>query len=145
MLVENNKTLARSYFEEVVNKGNLDSIDELFAPNHIWHDPTVIEGAQGLARLREHAADLRTHFLDFHYTIEDQIAEGDKVVTRWTFHGTRKNDPRFISSFSRPVMMMGTTINRIVDGKIAESWVIYDRMAMVQQFGTIGLQAHAAM
>lgn len=137
-----NKLQARRYFEEVVNQGNLALIEELFAPTHVCYDPARPEGTHGLDRLREHVQDLRHNFLDAHYTIDDQLAEGDKVVTRWTFHGTRKRDPRFMSALSHPVVMTGMTISRFVDGKAVESWIVYDRLMMMQQFGTVGLQAY---
>ncbi len=145
MSYSDNKFQAWRYFEEVVNQGNLALIDELFAATHVCYDPARPEGTHGLASLKEHVLDLRKNFLDAHYTIDDQLAEGDKVVTRWTFHGTRKSDPRFMSALSHPVVMTGMTISRFVNGKAVESWIVYDRLMMMQQFGTVGLQAHVGV
>ena len=85
-----NKALARRVIEEMFNKGNLDVADELFAPDYVDHDPAMPEDVRGPEGFKEYVCAYRSAFSDLHIQIEDQIAEGDKVVTRWTGTGTHE-------------------------------------------------------
>jgi predicted ester cyclase len=79
----------------------------------------------------------RTAFPDLHGTIEDQIAEGDKVVMRMTYRGTHQGELMGIPATGKPVTMTFISINRIAEGKIAEGWVNFDALGMMQQLGVI--------
>jgi len=91
MLTEENKAIARRTIEELWNKGNMAVADELLAANFVNHDP-VGSSEYSLEAYKQEVSDTRTDYPDFHVTIEEQIAEGDKVVTRWTFRGTHQGD-----------------------------------------------------
>jgi predicted SnoaL-like aldol condensation-catalyzing enzyme len=92
MSVEENKALARRVLEEMFNKGNLEVADELLAPDYVDHDPAMPEDVRGPEGFKEYVRAYRSAFSDIHIRIEEQIAEGDKVVTRWTGTGTHDGD-----------------------------------------------------
>src|SRR5215213_8585649 len=96
---EENKALVRRSFEEVFNQGNLDAVEELFAPDYVLHDPTSPEEIRGTESMRGYVSMYRTAFPDLQQTIEDQIAEGEKVATRLTGRGTHQGN----SLASRPL------------------------------------------
>ncbi|MBI1928995.1 ester cyclase [Candidatus Poribacteria bacterium] len=137
---EENKAIARRFFEEGLNRENLAVVDEILAVNFVSHAPTEpghSAESQGPERLKEEFARNRVAFPDMQFTIEDQIAEGDKVVTRWTFRGTHKGDLMGIAPTGKRVSMTGINIQRIAGGKIEEEWVIWDSMGMMQQLGVM--------
>lgn len=135
MSLEENKAIVRRFFEQVWNKGNLDVIDETHAAGYVLHDPTGdIQGTEGL---RQFVMVYRTAFPDFHVTIEDEIAEGDMVVLRWTITGTHKAELMGIPPTNKRMMMAGITMGRIASRKIVEAWNSLDALGMMQQLGVI--------
>jgi predicted ester cyclase len=92
MSAEENKALARRVLEEMFNKGNLDVADELLTPDYVDHDPAMPEDIHGPEGFKEYVGAYLSAFPGMHVEIEDQIAEGDKVVTRWTGTGTRDGE-----------------------------------------------------
>lgn len=134
---EENKALARRWFEELFNAQNLDIADEITAQDSVNHDPLLAdlpsgpEGAKYVVNLYHGA------FPDAQITVEDEIAEGDKVVTRWTGRGTHQGEFMGVSPSGNRVEVAGITINRVSEGKIAETWTIYDAMGMMQQIGAM--------
>lgn len=135
MSLEANKAIARRFFEQVWNKGNLDVIDETHAAGYVLHDPTGdIQGTEGL---RQFVMVYRTAFPDFHVTIEDEIAEGDMVVLRWTVTGTHKAELMGIPPTNKRMKMAGITMGRIASRKIVEAWNSLDALGMMQQLGVI--------
>ena len=140
MSVEKNKALARRYQEEVWGKGDLALIDELLAPDFVDHSlPAGMDpGFSGARRAVQGALDA---FPDGQWTVEDLIAEGDKVVIRWKMDATHEHEFRGIAPVGKPVTIKGITILRIVGGKIAERWVNWDSMALRQPSETVNLGA----
>jgi steroid delta-isomerase-like uncharacterized protein len=136
MLVEENKAVTRRVTEEIWNQGNMALLDELFAPNYVNHDPTNPE-VRDLERFKQYVVSVRTAFPDLNITINDLIAEGDKVVTRWTGRGTQKGEFGKIPATGKQVTITGITISRIADGKIVESWWSSDDLGLFQQLGLI--------
>ena len=134
---EENKTLVRRSFEEVFNQGNLDAVEEIFASDYVLHDPTSPEEIRGTEGMKQYVSMYRSAFPDLQQTIEDQIAEGEKVATRLTGRGTHQGDLMGIPPTGNRVEAPGIVINRISGGKIAESWANYDAMGMMQQLGVI--------
>jgi steroid delta-isomerase-like uncharacterized protein len=142
---DQNKTLARRSIEEVWNQGKLEVIDELVAHGAPFYDPNVpggkFSGPQGYKQFVE---IYRAAFPDLHFTINDQIAEGDRVVTRWTVTGTHKGQMMGIAPTNKRATVTGTDIGRFDNGKLVESWASYDMLGMLQQLGVVPTLAPAA-
>ena len=130
---EENKALARRSWEA---PDNLDVIDEVYAPDLVWHDPG--QEIQGTAEAKQFIAMYKSAFPDLSVTVEDEIAEGDKVVTRWTIRGTHQGEiEEFGPPTGRQVEMKGISISRIEGGKIVEEWNSYDNLGVIQQLGLV--------
>jgi steroid delta-isomerase-like uncharacterized protein len=137
MSVEENKALARRVLDEMFNKGNLDVADELLAPDYVDHDPAMAEDIHGPEGFKEYVGAYRSAFSDLHLEIEDQIAEGDKVVTRWTGTGTHDGELAGIPPTGNRVTLPGMEIVRISDGKLVEGWEGYDMANLMRQLGVM--------
>ena len=145
MLTETNKTVSRRFFEEVWNKGNLAVLNEITAKDHVNSGPGTLPGLPaGPEGAKQLVTVYRNAFPDVHFTIDEQIAEGDKVVTRWTGHGTHKGELLGIPATGKSSTVTGIAVDRIVNGKIAESWGIFDQFGMMQQLGVIPTPEFAA-
>ena len=132
---ERNKAHMRRVIEEIYNRGDLDLVDELAASDLVIHASSQeIRGREGAKR---YVAALRTGFPDLHFTIEDQIAEGEMVVTRWTARGTHRGEFQGVPSTGRPVRLTGSDIDRIVGGKVIECWAQVDELGLMQQLGAV--------
>lgn len=134
---EENKALTRRVFEEIWNQGNLDLADELIAPNFVDHDSAMPEEVSGIEGFKEFVSMYRSGFSDVHIFVEDQVAEGDKVVTRWRATGTHDGDLSGIAPTGKWVEITGMEIARISGGKVAEIWDNYDVLGLMQQIGAI--------
>ncbi len=99
------------------------------------HLGALSQPVQGLEAAKQFDTMLRGAFPDIHFTVEDQIAETDKVVTRWTARGTHRGQLMGIPATNRSVTWAGITIHRIADGRVAESWVSSDALGLMQQLG----------
>ena len=132
MSAEQNKALARRVLEEMFNKGNLDVADELLAPDYVDHDPAMPEDIHGPEGFKQYVGAYRSAFSDLHVQIEDQIAEGDKVVTRWTGTGTHDGELAGIAPTGKRVTLPGMEIVRISGDKLVEGWEGYDSMNMMR-------------
>jgi steroid delta-isomerase-like uncharacterized protein len=140
---EQNKTISRRSVEEAFKKGNLDVLDELVSPSFVNHDPASPEDIRGVEGFKEFVNTYRSAFPDVRVTIEDQIAEGDKVVSRWSARGTQKGELQGIPASNKQVTVTGISIDRIEGGKIVESWNNWDTLGMLQQLGAIPEAARA--
>jgi steroid delta-isomerase-like uncharacterized protein len=130
------KVLVRRLFEEVWNQGNLAAIDELFAPSYIRYDPAAPE-AKGLAGFKQLVVMLRTAFPDLHFTLEEVIAEDDKVMTRALLRGTHRGEYLGIAPTGKPVAVMGMVVLRVTQGKFQEGWLMMDNLGLLQQLGVV--------
>jgi predicted ester cyclase len=133
MSTEENKAVARRVLDEMFNKGNLDVADELLAPNYVDHDPAMPEDIHGPEGFKQYVSGYRSAFSDLHLKFEDQIAEGDKVVTRWTGTGTHDGELSGIAPTGNRVTLPGMEIVRISGGKLVEGWEGYDTMNLMRQ------------
>ena len=136
MSVEENKANTRRAVEEFWNKGKMELLNEFWATNYVHHDPTNPE-INDLEGFKQWVIMSRTAFPDLHVTIEDIIAEGDKVVTRWTVRGTHKGELGEIPPTGKEVTFTGITIDRFDGGKSVESWWNDDDLGLLQQLGVI--------
>ena len=133
MSVEENKAIIRRAVEEGWNKGNLDVFDELVAIDAVHHDWKT----HGLEAFKQAISADMTAFPDLQMTIEDMIAEGDKVAVRYTFRGTQKGETQDIPPTGKYVTVPGIFICRCAGGKIVEEWDIWDDLGPLQQLGAI--------
>jgi steroid delta-isomerase-like uncharacterized protein len=133
---EENKTVFRRYVEEVGNEGKPDVADEIF-DNYLAHqaDGSVLE--RGPEDVKRFMGEFRKAFPDFHCTVEDQIAEGDKVVTRWRMRGTHEGEFRGIAPTGSELDITGMGIFRFSGGKVVESWDNFDQLGMMRQLGVV--------
>ena len=116
--------------------GNLDLMPEMATEDYVNHSPSWPD-VRGLGAFRELVASMRAAFPDLHDTIEDQIAEGDKVVTHWTFAGTHKGEFMGIPATGRKVKVEVVSISHFAGDKVVESWDYVDMLGMMQQMGVI--------
>jgi steroid delta-isomerase-like uncharacterized protein len=139
---EENKALFRRWFEEVWNKGRAEAIDELFAADGIAHGLAGAGGEElrGPTDFREFHRSFRGAYPDTEITVEDMIAEGDKVAVRCTVRATHRTDALGFAATNRPVAFEGMCIVRIRDGQIVEAWNSFDFMTMYQQLGVMEMK-----
>lgn len=133
---EENKGISRRAIEEVWNQKKLDVIDEIYAADFVFHDPSE-SGLSGPEGYRQFASMYQTAFPDVQFTIEDLIASGDKVALRWTATGTQKAELMGIPPTDLYGITTGIVIDRIVDGKIVEEWTHWDALGQMQNLGVI--------
>ena len=133
---EVNKASMRRFYDEVFNKKNRAAIDEFIAPNHVDHaaPPGMPGGLQGV---KQTINMYLTAFPDLHFTVEDLIAEGDKVVTRLTVRGTQQGEFMGIPPTGKHATVKAIDINRIVGGKSIEHWLEMDTLGLMQQLGVV--------
>jgi steroid delta-isomerase-like uncharacterized protein len=136
MATVDNKRISRRFFDDVWNGRKLDAIGELAAEELVLHDRDMGEH-RGADAARAFVDTYRRAFPDLRFTVEEQIAEGDKVVTRWTARGTHNGELMGIPPTGRTATVTGTTIDRIADGRIAESFGTWDALGMLQQLGVL--------
>lgn len=132
---EENKVLVRRWLDEVLTRGNLRRVDELFAPNYVLHDPGAPQEVHGHEGLKRYVASYRAAYPDACFAVEDQITERDVVVTRWMMSGTHEGEFMGVAPTGKLVTVMGMDIVRIVDGEILEYWGEFDVMGMLRQLG----------
>lgn len=136
MSSEENKALMGRFLEEVFNKKNLAAIDEFIAPDQVDHTlpaflPSTPEGTKRAIDMFLKA------FPDVQLTVEDMVAEGDRVVTRYTSRGSQKGAFMGIPPTGKQMTVSSIIIARFADGKIVEEWGLDDQMGMLQQLGII--------
>ncbi len=133
MSEEENKATFRRYIEEVSNQGNFELADEIF-DRYLAHQPDGSVLERGPEDVKRFQTEFHRAFHNFHATIEDQIAEGDKVVTRWTIRGTHHGEFRGIVPTGKEIELNGIGIFRFSpEGKVVESWDSYDQLSLLRQ------------
>ena len=134
-MASENKALVRRLYEEVWNKRRVELVDELMSPSHAMHDNHLPDSGVGPEAYKRNVARYVTGFPDLRFTVEDMVAENDKVAVGWTISGTHKGEFRGISPTGRKVSVEGITINQIAGGKIMDSYVSWDALGLMQQLG----------
>ena len=135
MSIEDNKNLSKKLFEEVWNKGNLDVVDDLIALDYVIHMGN--KDLVGIDNYKNFVKIYRNAFPDIYYTVNDLIAEDDKVVERWSAQGTHKGELLGIPPTNKKLKVTGIDIVRIKEGKMVERWAEYDFQGMMEQLGVI--------
>lgn len=133
MTTEENKTIVRRFFDEVVSNGNLGVVDELCSPDYRVH--ATLSGPDAIDRdqVKELVRSFRSSFPDAQITIEDIVAEGDLVAARLREEGTHAGEFKGIRPTGRRVTYGSMTFLRIVDGKIVDHWGLLDMTSLLQQ------------
>jgi predicted ester cyclase len=136
MSAEENKAIVRRFVDEVQSKGKIDAIDEICSPEFINHSapPGVASNREGVKQV---TAMFRHAFPDSYFTIEDMVAEGDKVATRKTLHGTHQGEFMGIPPTAQQVSIGLIDIVRISGGMVVEHWSMGDNLGIMQQLGVI--------
>jgi steroid delta-isomerase-like uncharacterized protein len=135
--LEENKAIVRRAWEEVINPGDMAAAEELFAADYIYHAAAGVD-LQGLEKgVNEPVTMMRNAFPDLNCTVDDMIAEGDKVAHRWSATGTHSGNYLGFEPTDSLIKMTGIVISRIVDGKIVEDWSNGDELGVIQQIGIL--------
>ena len=136
MSAEENKSLVHRYVEQILNRGNMAVADELLAPDYRRHiSPTTAPLSVDVQKQR--LAGIRTAFPDWHLTVEDMIADGDRVAFRATIRGTHKGTFQSIAPTGKAVTVSALDIVRIENGKLVEHWGGPDLLNLLQQLGAV--------
>jgi steroid delta-isomerase-like uncharacterized protein len=132
---EQNKTLARRWFEDLFSRGDLDTANQILSADFVYHLPR--EEERGIEELKHYVSSYRTAFPDIQDSVEEIVAEGDKVVVRWSSRGTHQGEFMGVAPTGRDVAFTGMRLFRIAENKIAESWVNLDERGLQEQLGAL--------
>jgi steroid delta-isomerase-like uncharacterized protein len=136
MSLDEHKAIIRAHAEALFNQHRVDRTDEFFTPDYLDHAPLPGQ-APGLAGAKQKWAMYLTGVPDLRVTIEDMVAEGDKVAVAWTGEGTHRGELLGIPPTGRRLEINGISIYRLAEGKIAEQWERWDRLVLMQQLGVL--------
>ena len=134
MSVEENKALLRRGWEEILNKGNINALDQFYAENFVDHNafPGIPSGIEGM---RQTYNIIFFAFTNIHVTIDDMVAEEDKIVVRVTANGIHTGEFMGTPATGKRISVMEIRIYRIAGGKIVEHWGLMDTASLMQQLG----------
>ena len=143
---EENKALVRRWFEEVWNRGRAEAIEELFAEDGVARGLADASGQElrGPAGFKPFFRQFRDAFPEIEVTVEDTVAEGDKVAARCSVRGAHRGDTLGFAATDRAVEFDGICIVRVRDGKIVEAWNSFDFMTMFRQLGAVEMRQPVA-
>jgi steroid delta-isomerase-like uncharacterized protein len=129
------EAVARRFYEEMCTGRKLDLAEELFTSDHVMHDPQVPSepGPRGMADV----VSVYQQGADGRWTIEEIFSAGDRVVVRWTGSGSHVGELNGVPPTGRPIRVDAITIHRMADGKIAETWEVWDTLGLLQQIGVV--------
>jgi steroid delta-isomerase-like uncharacterized protein len=134
MSSEENKAIVRRYFS-VFEQGNIDLLDELLAPDYINHTPATPDLPTGPEGVKGVVSMFRSAMPDLKVVVDDMIAEGDKVATRYTLEGTHQGELFGVPPTGQLLSIKSFTVERVSDGKIRDHWRVSDNLDMMQQLG----------
>jgi predicted ester cyclase len=137
---EENKEKARRMLEEAFGQGKVEIVEEILDPDFVCYDPNSEAGeVRGADTIKQEIEWFRSAVPDLTYTVEDQVAEGDKVVTRYTATGTHQGEFFGVAPTGKPIEMSGIQIDRFDEesGKMVEEWPEYDLLGAMKQMGAI--------
>jgi steroid delta-isomerase-like uncharacterized protein len=136
---QENRAILDRLNDEVLRQGNVDAVDELMTDNFVEHDPPAGMGTDRES-FKAFMSGLHQAFADQLHTVHDQIADGDRVVERWTMTATHAGEFMGIPATGRRVTLAGIDISRIEDGRIAEHWIQCDMLGFLEQLGAVPAQ-----
>jgi steroid delta-isomerase-like uncharacterized protein len=132
-----NKAIVQRLYEEVWNRRKLEVIKEIISPSHALQAPNMSGSSIGPEAYKRNVLAFLAGFPDLRWSIEDTIAEKDKVVACWTISGTHKGDYLGIPATNKKVSVEGITIHNVAGGKIMDSYSNWDVLGMMQQLGVV--------
>jgi steroid delta-isomerase-like uncharacterized protein len=133
---ESNKAVIGKFIEEVINQNRMDRADDLVVEDFVEVDPLPGQ-RQGREGLKEVLGMMRAAFPDIHWVVEEMVAEGDKVVTRFTWTGTHRGEFLGIPATGRSVVVKGVVMDELAGGRMSRSRILMDSLGMMQQLGVI--------
>jgi steroid delta-isomerase-like uncharacterized protein len=136
---EQNLALVRRAVDEVWNRADYSRLDEILVDDFIVHATGTMEDLHGPAGVKAFYTTLHEAFPDLAFTIEDQVASGDRVVTRWSARGTHRGAFEGIAPTGKQVELTGIDIDRIVDGRVVECWPQVDQLGLLVQLGALSI------
>jgi steroid delta-isomerase-like uncharacterized protein len=138
MSSEQNRAIAHRFIMEAWSEGNLEALDSIAGPQITDHNPAPGQGPHA-GGIKQTIRFVRAAFPDWRYTIEDTVAEGDRVAVRWTARGTHQGEFMGIPPTGKQSTLTGINIFRIEDGRIGEYWHNFDMLGWLQQLGAISM------
>ena len=135
-MTENNKAVIRKFLEEVINQNRMDRATDLVAEDFVELDPLPGQ-RQGREGLKEVLGMMRAAFPDIHWVVEEMVAEGDTVVTRFTWTGIHRGTFLGVSATGRSISVKGVVIDQLSAGKMSKSRILMDSLGLMQQLGAI--------
>lgn len=135
-----NRTIIRRLYQEVWNERKVQVVDELLSASHALQDPNWPGSQVGPELYKRRVAELLRGFPDLCFTVEDTIAEGEKVVACWTLSGTHQGEFMEVPATGRKISVEGITIHHIKNGKILDSYTRWDALGLMRQLGGIPSQ-----
>ena len=132
--MQDNSAIVRRFIEETINQGQIDSAAQFVWENMVEQVPFPGQGP-GLEGLKDVLRGMRAGFPDLHFSVEEQIAEGDKVVTRFEWTGTHQGEFLGVAATGRPVKVWGMVIDRLESGRIKDTRIIMDALGLMMQLG----------
>ncbi len=142
MATVENKAVIRAFVEDVINRGRLERADDLVAKDFVELDPLPSQ-QQGREGLKEIIGVIRTAFPDIRWVMEEMVAEGELVFSRFTWSGTHRGTFFGIPATGKRVTVAGMVLDRVVEGTMVESRILMNNMALMQQLGVIPSPAQA--
>jgi steroid delta-isomerase-like uncharacterized protein len=136
MSTDTNKAIITRMVEQVWNEGRIDLVEEFIAENYVEHVAGRSDRT-GSELIRQAVTDTRSAYPDFRLSIDDFVAEGDRVAARWSMTGTHEGDFYDIPPTGKKVSQSGTAFYRLEKGQIAEIWFLADMMGLMQQLGVV--------
>ena len=133
---DQNKTVVSRYYADVLNGGEVDLLDEIAVEDYVEHDPLPGQG-NGRTDFKQRVETLRSAFAPISFTVEDVVAEGDRVVVRWRSSGKHSGEFLGIPPTDREYTINGIDIHACRDGRLAEHWHVVDQLAQLQQLGLV--------
>lgn len=130
--LEANKALVRRNFEVIWTQCNLDVADEIIDPDYVGHIATLPDTVRGVEAFKQAVMLYHLSAPDIRFEIQDQLAEGDKVATRWIAHGTHQGEFMGIAPSGQRMSVTGMSFHRIEQGRIQESWDDWDALSMLR-------------
>lgn len=135
MSTEDNKEIVRRFFDQGPSHGNMSAAKELLAPNFVLHVP--LPAAPGIQGISDVVTACREAFEHLNVTVEDMVAEDDRVAARFTARGVHKGAFMGLPATGKPIIMTGIEIFRIENGRIAELWGEANLLGLMQQLGIL--------